>query len=348
VAAHVAFWLGVAAFFAAYFGREAESYRQSALFVALLMPVAMATTYALAAWLVPRYLLAGRTAQFAAYAAYVLVVSVWLELLVLVGSFVFGAGYDIAAMNPTTLDVLGLVVALYVVVLLGVAADLARRWRHLEAERQREQARRLEAELRLREAELARLRGQLQPHFLFNALNTIYGLTLESAPEAPEAVLRLSSLLDYQLYRSDQPRVPLSGEIEHLRAYLALERLRCGDRAEIRFDVAPGLAERAESLRIPPLLLIPLVENAFKHGVAETPGAAWVRIEARRGEDGDLVFDCENSVPERASGEANESGGLGLVTLRERLRMLGGASLHAERGATTFAARLRLPLASLR
>jgi hypothetical protein len=345
---HLLFWGAVLGFFVLYFGREADSYAQSLLFVALLLPVAMATTYFLTGVLVPRYLLPGRYGRFALYAIYTLIVSVYLELVVLVVSFIFLADYQMSAMNPATLDVFGLVVGLYVVVFIAMAADLAQRWHRLRAAHAETERARLEAELNLRDAELARLRMQMHPHFLFNTLNNLYGLTLERSDDAPDVVLRIADLLDYMLYRCDRPLVPLAGEIEHLNTYLELERLRYDERVAVTFDV-DGAASDA---RVAPLLLVPFVENSFKHSASRTADRAWIQIELRVVED-EMHFTVANSKLDGTTGAEtgdgvarNATAGIGLANVRRRLDLLypDAHDLAIRDTPTQFTVHLRLPL----
>ncbi len=340
-AAHAFFWMAVLVFFVLYFGREAESYRQSLLFVTLLLPVALATTYFLTGILVPRYLLPGQYARFGLYAFYTLVASVYLELVVLVLSFIFLAGYEIRAMNPATLDVFGLVVGLYVVVFLAMTANLAARGRRLQAARAEAEKARLEAELRLRETELARLKSQMHPHFLFNTLNNLYGLTLEGSEAAPDVVLRIAELLDYILYRCERPFVPLAGEVEHLRTYLELERLRYDERVQVSFDVDRGLPE----VCIAPLLFVPLVENSFKHGASRAAGASWIRIRLQA-TGRNLCFTIENSKPmETCESEVGKASGIGIENVRRRLALLypGAHVIDIRNEAEQFSVYLQLP-----
>jgi sensor histidine kinase YesM len=345
---HLLFWGTVLGFFVLYFGREAESYTQSLLFVALLLPVAMATTYFLTGVLVPRYLLPGRYGCFALYAVYTLIVSVYLELVVLVVSFIFLADYQVSAMNPATLDVFGLVVGLYVVVFIAMAADLARRWHRLRAAHAETELARLEAELNLRDAELARLRMQMHPHFLFNTLNNLYGLTLERSDDAPDVVLRIADLLDYMLYRCDRPLVPLAGEVEHLKTYLDLERLRYDDRVDVTFDVDAPAADA----HVAPLLLVPFIENSFKHSASQTAARAWIRI-ALRTADEELRLTVANSKPDAppdikvGDGVARDAtAGIGLANVGRRLDLLypDAHDLTIRETPTQFIVHLRLPL----
>lgn len=341
-AGHVLFWGFVLGFFVFFFGREAQSYGQSFLFVTLLLPVAMGTTYVLTHVLVPRYLLRGEYGRFALYGLYTLVVSVYLELLVLVGSFIFLAGYEMDAMNPATLDVFGLVVALYVVVFLAMAINLTARWHHLRGAHAEAERERLEAELELRKAELDRLETQMQPHFLFNTLNNLYGLTLEGSEDAPDVVLHLADLLDYVLDRSDRALVPVSEEVDHLETYLELERLRFGDRVDVEF----AREEIPTEAYVAPMLFVPLVENAFKHGVRRSASGGWVRIGIRVRTDG-LCFTVANSLPDDPSARPDdERSGIGLDNVRRRLELLysEAAALHLDRTGESFTVRLEVPL----
>ena len=190
----------------------------------------------------PRYLMRRRYGLFVLYSGYTAVGSVYLELVVLVVFYIFVAEYRIEAIDPTVLDVFDLIVGLYLVVFLGLSIQFGRQWYLAQALQAKAQQARLEAELKLREAELALLKAQIQPHFLFNTLNNLYGLTLEKSEAAPEVVLQLSDLLDYVLYRSSAERVAIAEETAFLRNYVELEQLRYDDRLEVTFE-ADGIPE---------------------------------------------------------------------------------------------------------
>ncbi len=112
--------------------------------------------------------------------------------------------------------------------------------------------------------ELRFLKAQIQPHFLFNTLNNLYALTLAKSDLAPEVVLKLSEILDFILYQSNEPKITIGKELELLNAYIELESLRYGENLKMEFQ--HSIAD--ESVTIAPLLLFPLVENAFKHGTS--------------------------------------------------------------------------------
>ena len=164
-------------------------------------------------------------------------------------------------------------------------------------------------------AELSLLRAQVNPHFLFNALNGIYALSLENAKETPNALLMLSSMMRYALTDAAEALVPLNKEVEYLQNFVALQRLRLGDTVEIELDLAGDWQGRL----ILPMVLITFVENAFKHGVdPEVDSRIWIQLHLH--EDGEtLHFACRNLrilLP-----EVQEGYGLGLENARKRLAL---------------------------
>ena len=165
-------------------------------------------------------------------------------------------------------------------------------------------------------ARLEVLRYQLNPHFLYNSLNSIYGLLFENARGAGEMVLRLSEFCRATLTMRDGEQPTLGSEFEVLRVYLEVEKVRWGEGLQVEFAVSPDVA----SDRLPPFLLLPLVENAVKYGGRTSPGTLRLRLSARR--DGpSIVIEIANSGLWLAPDPARtDSTGLGLENLRERLR----------------------------
>lgn len=206
--------------------------------------------------------------------------------------------------------------------------------------------RRRDAELReselqraLQFAELRLLKSQLNPHFLFNSLNSVRALIAEDVPRAQDAVTRLARLLRYTLGATQQELATLEQELEVVADYLDLEGLRLGERLQLELQVEP----QARTLQLPVMLLQTLVENAIKHGVAELPAGGLLKISARR-VDHSLEIQVENPRPARSP--AGENAGLGLLNAAERLRLLYGdrASLQLDLTAPQRAlATLRVP-----
>ena len=165
------------------------------------------------------------------------------------------------------------------------------------------------------QAEVNFLRSQVNPHFLFNVLNNLYALTLKKSDLAPDVVLKLSEMMEYMLYDSDDSKVLLQKEIGYLNTYLELEKLRLGSHSDISLTVSGDLNGQV----IAPLLLLPLVENAMKHGVSKQNGNAWLHGDLQVSKS--LVkLNIENSKPLLNRHEGK--GGIGLDNLRKRLELL--------------------------
>ncbi len=182
-----------------------------------------------------------------------------------------------------------------------------------------EQARAIERQrAELARAELRALRAQINPHFLFNTLNTIAALAAERPAEAEDTTTRLADLFRYALAASERDHQRLGDELAFVRDYLAIERIRLGERLRVRVDVEPGL----EAVPVPSLLLQPLVENAVLHGVAPRVSGGTVTISARRLGD-TLEVAVEDDGPGFTEPPAGDGAGFGLRSVRERVRLAG-------------------------
>jgi len=205
-------------------------------------------------------------------------------------------------------------------------------------EKRRQTAREIARHLALREAELRALQQQVNPHFLFNCLNSIRALVLENPPRAQEMVTRLANMLRYTLGRELRDTAPLSAEMAIVDDYLALESVRLEERLRVQVDVAADAAP----LDVPRMLLPTLVENAVKHGVAVRSAGGTIAIRVRR-DEGALRIEVANSG---ALGEPRPEA-VGLANLRERLRLLYGDraafSLRGE-GPDRVVASVTMPL----
>ena len=192
-------------------------------------------------------------------------------------------------------------------------------WYALAAARARE-LRSAQLEAGLARAQLRNLRLQLQPHFLFNALNTISSTMYEDPRAADEMLDQLAELLRASLRTAQTDEVPLREELALLDRYLALMRARFGERLEVALQLDP----EAASALVPSLILQPLVENAIRHGNAERVGRGTIAVRARR-EEGRLVLEVEDDGPGDAGSNGDRpSPGLGLASTAERLRLLYG------------------------
>ena len=175
-----------------------------------------------------------------------------------------------------------------------------------------------ELEKKSQETELKYLKSQINPHFLFNSLNNIYGLALENSKHVPNLILKLSDFLSFSLYESDKKLIPLQKEMKLMQDFIELQEARFGDRVEVHFNFKDHALDSEPAL--PPLLLIPFVENAFKHSLKEETGTAQISIDLQL-ERGQLIFKVNNSKPE-ANSKSLRPNGLGLENSKKRLDLL--------------------------
>jgi sensor histidine kinase YesM len=166
------------------------------------------------------------------------------------------------------------------------------------------------------ESQLQLLKAQVHPHFLFNTLNNIYSYTQNTAPEAAKMVTGLSDLLRFILYECNQSLVPLSKELKMIRDYINLEKIRYGNKLELHMD----LPDHTHDLHIAPLLLLPLVENSFKHGTSNMLEQPWVNLQ--------VVLHDKQMHMKLMNGKTNNTrpqqgnAGIGILNVQKRLNLL--------------------------
>ena len=189
--------------------------------------------------------------------------------------------------------------------------------------RNREQIRellRFKQQLGQATSSLQLLRAQINPHFLFNALNTLYGTALqENAERTGEGIQKLGDMMRFMLHENMQDNIPIARELQYIRDYIALQRLRI--RASDDITVETEIVDPLDDRRITPMLLIPFVENAFKHGISLVE-KSWIRISLRFDENA-LYFDAYNSIHRAGAWDPEHArSGLGLENVKQRLEML--------------------------
>lgn len=189
-----------------------------------------------------------------------------------------------------------------------------------------------------REAELSLLKAQLNPHFLFNALNSIRALTVENPVKAQDAITHLANMLRYTLQSQNGRSVTFAEELQTVRDYLALESLRFEERLRVEWAIDP----KSESLKMPSMLLQPLIENAIKHGISRDPQGGEIRIES-------LVDHHKLIVRVTNSGRLNgktDSTKIGVENIRGRLRLMFGesAGFTLQQQSNTVCAEIQIPV----
>ena len=166
-------------------------------------------------------------------------------------------------------------------------------------------------------AELSFLKSQVHPHFLFNTLNNLYALTLIKSDKTPDMVLKLSGLMDYMIYKSNDEFVPLKKELEILESYIELEKMRYNERLELKYEIKGEV----DSHQIAPLILLPFIENSFKHGASNDRIKPNIKIYLKVEPDY-LQLNVLNSVPGEIKKDASVSEGIGLKNVSRRLELI--------------------------
>ncbi|WP_052732927.1 sensor histidine kinase [Hymenobacter terrenus] len=190
------------------------------------------------------------------------------------------------------------------------------------------------------QAELELLQQQLNPHFFFNSLNSLYALSLANSPQTPTTILQLADLMRYMFDYASLPQVALQQEIAYLQNYVAIERVRLSGRADISLTIQGDVAGHV----IAPIILLPFVENAFKHGVEQRSGQVELRILLAMQPNG-LFFMVENSMPRQPVANSSNPG-TGIANVRRRLELLypNRHSLSIQPGSELFTASLHVQL----
>ncbi|MFT4682655.1 MAG: sensor histidine kinase YesM [Flavobacteriales bacterium] len=199
---------------------------------------------------------------------------------------------------------------------------------------------RYKSEAAARDAQLNTLKGQINPHFMFNSLNNIRALMLEDVSRSREMVTKLSDLLRYSMTNSEKRVVPLREEIAVVRDFLDLNKIQFEEKLRYQFEIDSSLNE----IQIPPMIIQILVENSVKHGISSSVKGGDVFVAARK-EGNQLILEVSNSGKWSTDTKRSDSHGIGLPNIRRRLQIIYGdqASLHISQENDLVTARIRLP-----
>lgn len=310
---HLFFWSLVWFFFYLFFRSGTSNAVFLRWFTTLSSVISIIASYVFVYDLLPNYLLKNNYRKFVLYSLYAGVFVTTAVLATVAFGFVFFFNLEYQQMptlikSPSVI----LVSVLLIIVLASGFKILQHSYQSLE-EKNALENRFLQTQLQLKEQELRLLKMQIQPHFLFNTLNTIYGLAIQKKENAPEMILKLSNLLDYILYQVEKPKVFLEDEIAHLEDYISLEKMRFHD--TLKVDFTKNITSK--KMQISPMLLIPFVENSFKHGVL-VDGFLNIKLNLKV-TSSKLIFTVENNFKRKKN---NLPGGIGLENIKKRLEML--------------------------
>jgi two-component system LytT family sensor kinase len=287
------------------------NYRSNSLDFGILIPtfmtiIALLTAYIINVKLVPDFYLTKKYKELIFYLLSVIILSMYVQVLFVFSIFII-IRFDLESVIPRMQDVLVIIANTWLIILAGVSVYQVRQ----SAMRQRTED---NLKREKSEVELQMLKSQINPHFLFNTLNSIYVLSKKKSDKTPDVVMKLSQMLDYLLYNNSSAKVEIKREIEFISDYVGLEKVRFGNKLDVQVDIDLN----KPTALIEPMLLIPLVENAFKHGVKNERKKAFVHLKISD-QDG-LKFFVSNSVAQVT--QRNTNGGIGLKNLTNRLDML--------------------------
>jgi LytS/YehU family sensor histidine kinase len=327
-------------FYFVVFNLNSEFREVSFIFTIGLLPVAIMTAYIFNYLLVPKYLWKKRYRKFFFNSFIILLIASWISFLIVFFALLYILETE-ASLEPAVLHPELQVVSLNFIVFLAIAVKQIKRAFFIQQEKNELEQTKLTTELKLKDAELKLLKAQIHPHFLFNTLNNLYGLTLEKSAEAPQLVLRLSEMLDYILYRCNEKRVLLAEEIKNLKNYIEIEKVRYPNNLKLKTD----FPEETSELKIAPLILLPFVENAFKHGASKFTGNSWIKISIFI-RNKKLEVMITNSKNDERHKNSHDSEGIGLNNVRKRLDLLytNKHDLKIEEGTDLFSVNLILEL----
>jgi two-component system, LytTR family, sensor kinase len=315
---HVAYWLMATALMFLVFSNSHYDLQIRVVLVTILTIASYFTATAVNKHLIPQFLFKGRTLTFAYLLFFLFIFTFWLNLFLILIIMLYSFKYlPNETVIPKNTDVLILITGNYLIVILAaVIYFIKTSFNHgLESERLASQKLTLTSHLKMAQSRL--LQGQIHPHFIFNMLNNLFGLVKKDSDKAREIIIRMSDLLEYMLYKCNNEMVLLSDEINFIKNYIELERVRHDD----GFKISAVFPHDLKDEKIPPLILFPFIENAFKHGTANT-GSEGIKIDLTLS-DKSINFKVENTISTVPSSSLlkKESNGIGLKNVQERLRL---------------------------
>jgi sensor histidine kinase YesM len=341
---HLLFWLGILLYEGFVWGMVDGKYAEKFISSLIELPLKISATYFTLYVLIDKFLVKGKYGAF--LLLLILSMGVFGVILRVLNFYTIYPMYYPEGMNISVFFLPKILISIFVTYsLVAIVATfhlIKHYYKHQQAAQLLQQtAEQLEKEKLA--AELKLLKSQINPHFLFNTLNNLYVLTLNHSDKAPETVHKLSELMSYMLYDSNQAEVPLEKEIQYIKNYIALEKIRYGDRLEVSFTVY----EKLKDIMVAPLLILPFVENSFKHGASNQLKAGWIHIDVEV-QNQLLIIRVENSKPEFKL-EDKISSGVGLDNVRKRLDLLylNRYSLQLFDEPDTYMAVLKLSLDNL-
>lgn len=309
VVLHILMWILVWLFFTSFFGVASDNKSFINSFSTSLSAITIISSYVFLYHLIPNYLLKKKQKLFLLYSIYAIIFIVCAILIVVVFGFVFFFNLEYQEMPALTKNAGVIVVCVLLMIAIASVIKIVK-WNYKALDEKRILENKfLETQLKLKEQELKFLKMQIHPHFLFNTLNTLYGFAIKKSDETPDLILKLSQLLDYILYQINKQSVLLKDELKHVKDYISLEKYRFSD--SLKTEVT--IQSFDETIEIAPMLILPFVENAFKHGsILDDALLVKLNLEIK---DGELNLNISNTYQKKQ----NKKGGIGLENIKKRL-----------------------------
>ncbi|MGM0532282.1 MAG: sensor histidine kinase [Bacteroidota bacterium] len=310
---HVTYWVLFVSFFGFIWGTYDMDFRKTFAVELINLPIKMFLVYFTIYFLFPKFLYRKK------YLTFVLLLIITLLLSAIFQRFTdnyFVLEYFSKQWTrfPILDPIQILINMIYLLVVLAIPAAI-KLGSYIADLKQKEQ----EIEKEKLKAELQFLKSQVHPHFLFNTLNSLYSLVLKKSDKSENIILKLSELLRYMLYETNANSVELNKEIASIKSYVELEKMRHGEKVDLSLNIWGDTGNQ----RIAPMLLLPFIENSFKHSTKSFDGKAWITIEL--GVNGhELTLKVENSITkdENEHEIIHHSGGIGMKNARRRLSLL--------------------------
>jgi len=310
---HILFWVCYIAMYTIIYGNFEDSYGSEFFWAMAYLPLKIIAAYFVLYYVIPRFFLQKKYVAATVITALTILLAALLQRVLDYHYFypmyhhewMSGGVFNIPKILKNTLSI-------YPAVALAAFIKITKYFYSEESKSLELQQQKLQAELNF-------LKGQIHPHFLFNTLNNLYALTLKKSENSPEVVLKLSELLSFMLYECNSRTVPLSKELKLIENYIALEKIRYDDRLTITHEIEGDISKN----KIPPMLLLPFVENAFKHGTSDSIDEVWVNISIKvDGESLHLSVENSNGYDSIEKNEFEYQKGIGLTNVKRRLELL--------------------------
>ncbi len=336
---HILFWACYIAMYTVIYGSFEDAYGAEFYWMMAYLPLKMLVTYFTLYYVIPNYFLQKKYVTATILTTLAIIIAAFCQRILDYYVFYPMYGYDWMSGGvfnaPKSFKI---ALGIYPVVALASFIKITKHFYREESKSQELKQQKLEAELNF-------LKGQIHPHFLFNTLNNLYALTLKKSDNSPEVVLKLSELLSFMLYECNSRTVPLSKELNLIENYIALEKIRYDDRLTTTYTIEGDVSKS----QIPPMLLLPFVENAFKHGTSDSLDEVWVEINVEvRNQILRLSVKNSNGHDESRA-EMEYQKGIGLKNVNRRLELLynGYYDLKVTDNGSSYSVSLELQLDKL-